>query len=89
MATRAGEATRTKIMDASERLILGQGFAATSIDEIIGRVGITKGAFFYHFPSKNALAMALIERFAEADLSNLHTSLERAEMNSPTKISSC
>jgi TetR/AcrR family transcriptional repressor of nem operon len=50
---RNGARTRTAIMDAAQGLILQQGFAATSIDEIIERTGVTKGAFFYHFKSKS------------------------------------
>ena len=60
-------------------MINRQGFAATSIDQIIDRVGITKGAFFYHFKTKQELALALIERFAAADRSILQESLARAE----------
>ncbi|MFO7653983.1 MAG: TetR/AcrR family transcriptional regulator [Candidatus Krumholzibacteriia bacterium] len=55
--------TRQRILDAAERLVLAQGFAATSVDRIIEAVGLTKGAFFHHFRSKSDLARALIERY--------------------------
>lgn len=54
--------TRTRIMDIAQDAVLAKGFDATSIDEIVTAAGITKGGFFYHFPDKNALAVALIER---------------------------
>ncbi|HEX7007524.1 MAG TPA: helix-turn-helix domain-containing protein [Alphaproteobacteria bacterium] len=76
---RDGSATRTSIMDAAEALILGRGFAATSVDEIIERAGITKGAFFYHFKSKADLAHALVERFAARDAAQLEDKMSRAE----------
>ena len=76
---RDGAATRTSIMDAAEALILGRGFAATAIDEIIERAGITKGAFFYHFKSKADLAHALVERFAARDAAQLEDKMSRAE----------
>lgn len=41
---------------------MAKGFDATSIDEIVVSAEITKSGFFYHFPDKNALAFALIER---------------------------
>lgn len=66
-------------MDSAEALILDHGFAATSVDRIIERAGITKGAFFYHFKTKADLALALVERFAEADLGQLTGGLARAE----------
>jgi TetR/AcrR family transcriptional repressor of nem operon len=60
-------------------MINEQGFAATSIDRVIERVGVTKGTFFYHFKTKNDLARALIDRFAAADQQVLRGSMERAE----------
>jgi TetR/AcrR family transcriptional repressor of nem operon len=66
-------------MDAAEASILGRGFAATSVDEVIERAGITKGAFFYHFKTKADLAHALVERFAERDAAQLEDKLARAE----------
>jgi TetR/AcrR family transcriptional repressor of nem operon len=66
-------------MDVAEGLILHQGYAATSIDQIIDRVGVTKGSFFYHFKTKADLARALIERYARSDHRLLHDNLKRAE----------
>lgn len=74
-----GEATRLAIMDAAEASILEQGFSATSIERVIDRVGITKGAFFHHFRSKADLAYALVERYAALDLATLERNMARAE----------
>src|SRR5690606_29748027 len=76
---RSGEGTRAAIMDAAQALILEQGFAATSIDRVIDRAGVAKGAFFYHFPSKADLAHALVERYARQDEVLLTELLARAE----------
>ena len=76
---RDGTATRTAILDAAEGLILDRGFAGTPVDEVTRAAGVTKGAFFHHFPSKQALAQALIERYADADLGHLERKLRRAE----------
>ncbi|MCT8328838.1 TetR/AcrR family transcriptional regulator [Albidovulum sediminis] len=62
-----GEQTRTRIMDIAQDAILVKGFDATSIEEIVAEAEITKGGFFYHFPDKNALARALIERHIEVE----------------------
>jgi len=59
--------TRTRIMDIAQDAVLAKGFDATSIDEISAAAEITKGGFFYHFPDKNALALALIERHIESE----------------------
>lgn len=76
---RNGEKTRNKIMDTAEAMILEQGFSASSIDRIIARAGITKGSFFYHFPTKSELAQALAERYARRDAQLLETAMAAAE----------
>jgi TetR/AcrR family transcriptional repressor of nem operon len=59
--------TRTRILDVAEAAVLAKGFAATSIEEIIAEVGITKSGFFYHFRDKGALAKGLLLRYLEQD----------------------
>lgn len=59
--------TRTRILDYVETSVLQKGFEATSIDEIVATVGISKGGFFYHFKDKTALAQALLERYIAAE----------------------
>lgn len=76
---RDGTGTRERLLDAAERLVLSHGFAGTSVDAILAEAGVTKGAFFHHFPSKAALAHALVERYAAADAAHLETTMERAE----------
>ena len=63
-----GEQTREHIMATAESIILQRGYSGTSIEEIIGEAGITKGGFFYHFDGKNDLARKLIQRYLENDL---------------------
>jgi len=76
---RDGAETRTRILDAAETLTLEQGFAATSLDEVIAAAQTTKGGFFHHFPSKQALARALVERFAANDMELLDDFSAQAE----------
>ena len=58
----ARTATRERILAAAHDAIVAKGFDATSVDEIAAAVDISRAGFFYHFPDKNALARALIER---------------------------
>lgn len=54
---------RDKLLDAAFRVIREQGYAATSVDDLCRAAGVTKGAFFHHFPSKEALAVAAAEHW--------------------------
>lgn len=76
--TRAPEKTRERILDAAQALILDHGFGSTTVEAVVGRAGITKGAFFHHFSSKADLARALVERYAALDQAHLEHHLERA-----------
>lgn len=76
---RDGKITRTKILDAAQEAILGYGYGGTSIDMLLAKTGITKGAFFYHFKSKAELARALLERYVESDRRMLEDCMGRAE----------
>jgi TetR/AcrR family transcriptional regulator, transcriptional repressor for nem operon len=71
--------TRTALLDAAQMLFMDQGYGGTSVDAILGRTGLTKGAFFHHFESKHELARALIDRYAVLDREGLARSVERAE----------
>ncbi len=59
--------TRERILEVAEAAVLAKGFAATSIEELIAAVGITKSGFFYHFKDKGALAKAMMLRYIAHD----------------------
>jgi TetR/AcrR family transcriptional regulator, transcriptional repressor for nem operon len=50
--------TRTILLEAARDVIRAQGFSATSVDQLCASAGVTKGAFFHHFKSKEALGVA-------------------------------
>ena len=80
--SRDGTKTRERILVSAQRLVLEQGLAATSIDDVLTAAETSKGAFFHHFPSKNALARAIVERYAEGDVAFLEEFMARAERES-------
>src|SRR6266700_306674 len=56
-ATERGSATRQHILAVVTEEFLSHGYAGTSLSDLIRAAGITKGAFYHHFPSKEALAV--------------------------------
>lgn len=66
-ARRKGDETRERILAVAESAVLAKGFSATSIEEIIAEVGITKSGFFYHFKDKGELAKGLLVRYLDRD----------------------
>jgi AcrR family transcriptional regulator len=60
--TKRRPATVAALLDAAMRLFAEQGFGATSIPDICAGAGLTKGAFYSNFASKDALFLALLDR---------------------------
>ncbi len=74
-----GTKTRHRILDAALALAMDRGMAAASLDQVIERAGVTKGAFFYHFKSKDELALELMTRFAQQDHELFVNATQRVE----------
>lgn len=53
---------RKRILDATDRLFYGNGIRATGVDAIATEIGISKRTLYNHFPSKDALVEAYLER---------------------------
>src|SRR5262252_540202 len=56
--------SRTRLLDAAVHLVRAQGYEATTVDDICRAAGLTKGAFFHHFKSKEDLAVAAAAHFS-------------------------
>lgn len=55
--------TKQRLLDAAQKLMLRNGFVATTVDEICETAKLTKGSFFYYFESKDELGRVLLERY--------------------------
>lgn len=55
------EETRARILKAAVRRFAIAGYYAASVDDICSEAGVSKGAFYHHFPSKQAIFLALME----------------------------
>ncbi|MBI2887341.1 MAG: TetR/AcrR family transcriptional regulator [Chloroflexi bacterium] len=58
---RADPETRKKLLEAGTNLSLERGFADMTVEEVCNTAGLTKGAFFHYFRSKESLGKALLE----------------------------
>ena len=55
--------SKVRLIEASTNVIRAKGYAATTVDDICHRAGVTKGSFFHHFKSKDDLAVAAALHF--------------------------
>jgi AcrR family transcriptional regulator len=57
-----GEETKAALLDAARALFGDNGYAATSLEEVVARAGVTKGALYHHFGGKTQLFQAVYEQ---------------------------
>jgi len=60
------EETRARIIESAGKLFSSRGYNLASVDDICTEAGISKGAFYHHFESKQALFLALLDGWLEA-----------------------
>ncbi|HTP07790.1 MAG TPA: TetR family transcriptional regulator, partial [Anaerolineae bacterium] len=63
MTQQRAEETRSHILDAAGELFAEHGYAATSVADICAWAGVTKGAFYHHFKSKQSVFLELRDRW--------------------------
>jgi AcrR family transcriptional regulator len=71
-------AARDRILDAATRLFYARGLRAVGVDTIIAESGVAKATFYKHFPAKDDLIAAYLDRVDEAWTGQLHTAADSA-----------
>lgn len=61
--TQTPHESKTKLLDATLKVVRTKGYSATRVEDICAEAGLTKGSFFHHFKSKEDLAMAAVARW--------------------------
>ncbi len=77
---------KDQILDAAEQAILQKGVSATTIEELIVAVGLSKNGFFYHFQDKSQLIEAILNRNLKIDAAWFDGLLAAAHQNSNTPL---
>ena len=72
---------RAEIVATAQALFFERGYEATRVDEIIGRAGLSKGAFYYYFSSKEAVLEALAEQMAQEAATEAETIVADETLN--------
>src|SRR5580704_8742673 len=62
------ERTRERLLQAAFREVYKSGFQSAGLDAILAAAGVTKGALYYHFNSKEALGYAVVEEVIDPDV---------------------
>jgi AcrR family transcriptional regulator len=57
--------SRDRILDALQEILTGEGLSAVTLESVAEAAGVSKGGLLYHFPSKEALLDAFVERMCE------------------------
>jgi AcrR family transcriptional regulator len=66
-----GVETRERLLRAAVDLYSAKGFAGASVQDVVRRAGVTKGAFYHHFESKADVIMAIHNRFVDLQIGDI------------------
>lgn len=66
---------QTEILDAAQEMFFSEGYQQTNVEDIIRKIGVAKGTFYYYFPSKEAVLEAIVTRYTREMLAEAHLSV--------------
>jgi len=80
------EIRRNEIIETSLELFREKGYDQTAVSDIVKKLGIAQGTFFYHFKTKNDIVIAIVERFVDKKINQIKTLAETEEMRADAKL---
>lgn len=72
---RKGDATRDRLLTEATHLVRRRGFSGTSVSALLHAAGVKKGALYHHFPAKDDLGLAILERDRQGFMAFLDATL--------------
>lgn len=80
------EVRRNEIMDASLQLFSERGFDQTAVSDIVKKIGVAQGTFYYYFKTKNDIMIAIIERSMYEQVKYIQTVSEDEHLTLEQKL---
>ncbi len=84
--TKEPEERRNEILEAAIELFTSNGFENTAVSDIVQKLNIAQGTFYYYFKSKDELLNAVVEHFGEHMLEDCFLAVHSLEINAKGKI---
>jgi AcrR family transcriptional regulator len=69
--------TRTRILEAAVKVFATKGYHDTKVDDIVSESSTSKGSFYFYFPSKQDIFLALSDTFADLLESKITQAMEK------------
>lgn len=83
---RKGDQRRTQILDTAEKLFFEKGYEQTSVQDILDALNMSKGGFYHHFPSKEAILTEICENRVIDKLSDMKWELSGTRISPTDKL---
>jgi len=78
--------SKTKLLNAALHVIRAKGYSATRVEDVCEAAGLTKGSFFHHFDSKEALALAAADYWSEVTSAFFASAAYQAESDPVARL---
>ena len=77
---------RGELLDCAEELFFARGYENTTVNDVIGKAGVSKGAFYHYYASKEGLLEALVERLARQGVAQVADVLEDPSLGALARL---
>lgn len=84
--TKKPEERKNEIMDTAEELFITKGFDFSAVSDIVKKVGVAQGTFYYYFKSKDEVLNAIMERYVDHLLGKVEIIAKNARLNAQQKL---
>ena len=78
--------TRQQIIDVAKKIILGKGFSAVGLNEILIAANVPKGSFYHYFASKEAFGQAMLEDYFNDYIGTVKAVLQDANLSHAERL---